>query len=141
MPRISGRNEKSNEIYIQMKPPNSLKRRPIIAGPNSPIQNLSSLLEKILTPQVPKLKSYIKDDWDFLKKLLRNLDLNFTFLTCDIVSLYTNIPHELDLRALLYYITKHRYLTLIRFIKGFILEAVEFVLKNNNFILLEKLFN
>ena len=50
MPRISGRNEKSNEIYIQMKPPNSLKRRPITAGPNSPIQNLSSLLEKILTP-------------------------------------------------------------------------------------------
>ena len=89
-----------------MKPPNSLKGRPIIAGPNSPSQRLSSLLKKILTPLVTKLKSYIKEDWDFLKKLPRNLDPKFTFLTCNIVSLYTNIPHELGLRALLYYIRK-----------------------------------
>ena len=27
--------EKSNEVYIQMEPPNSLKGLPIIAGPNS----------------------------------------------------------------------------------------------------------
>ena len=39
-----------------MEPPNSLKGRPIIAGPNSPTQSLSSLLEKILTPLVPKTK-------------------------------------------------------------------------------------
>ena len=106
--------EKSSEIYIQMEPRNSLKGRPIIAGPNSPTQRLSSLLEKILTPLVPKLKSYIKDDWDFLKKLPRNIDSNFTFLTRDIVSLYTNIRHELGLRELLYYITKYRNLIPIR---------------------------
>ena len=34
--------ENSNEIYIQMEPPNSLKGHPIIAGPNSPTQRLSS---------------------------------------------------------------------------------------------------
>ena len=126
---------------MQMKPHISLKGRPIIAGPNSPTQRLSSLLEKILTPLVPKLKSYIKDDWDFLKKLTRSLDPNFTFLTCYIVSLYTNILHKLGLRALLYYITKYRYLIPIRFSKEFILEAAEFVLKNKNFILLEEMFN
>ena len=48
-----------------MEPPNSLKGHPIIAGPNSATQRLSSLLEKISTPSVAKLKSYIKDDWDF----------------------------------------------------------------------------
>ena len=89
-----------------MKPPNSLKGCPIIAGPNSPTQRLSSLLAKILTPLVPKLKSYTKDDWDFLKTLPINLDPNFAFLMCDIVSLYTNIPFELGLRAFLYYIIK-----------------------------------
>ena len=124
-----------------MEPPNSLKGRPIIAGPNSPTQRLISLPEKILTPLVPKLKSYIKDDWDFLKKLPRNLDPNFKVLICDIVSLYTNIPHELGLRALLYYITKYRNLIPIRFSEEFILEAAEFGLKNNNFILLEEMFN
>ena len=54
--------EKSNDIYIQMEPPNSLKGRLIIAGPNSSTQRLSSRLEKILTPLVHKLKSCIKDD-------------------------------------------------------------------------------
>ena len=31
-----------------MDPPENLKGRPIIAGPNSPTQHLSELLEKIL---------------------------------------------------------------------------------------------
>ena len=98
-------------------------------------------LGKILTPQVPKLKSYIKDGWDFLKKLPRNLNPNFAFLTCDIAGLCANISHELVSRALLYYITKHRNLISIRFSKEFILEAAGFVLKNDNFILLEEMLN
>ena len=120
--------EKSNEISIQMEPPNSLKGRPIIAGPKSPSQRLSSILEKILTPLVPKLRSYIKDDWDFFKKLPRNLDPNFAFLRCDIASLYTNIPDELGLRALLYYIAKYRNLIPVRFREQFILEAAKFLI-------------
>ena len=70
-----------------------------MAFPNSPTQKLSSLLEKILTPLLPKLKSYIKDEWDILKKLPRNFDPNFTLLTCDIFSLHANIPHKLGLKS------------------------------------------
>ena len=40
--------EKSNEVCIQMEPLNSLKGHFIMAGPNSPTQKLTSLLEKIL---------------------------------------------------------------------------------------------
>ena len=109
--------ENFSEIYIQTEPPNNLKGCPIIADPNSPTQRSSSLLEKILTPLIPKLKSYIKDDLGFLKKLPRNLDPSFTFLTCDIVSLYTNILYKIGLRALLCYITKYRNLIPIRFSK------------------------
>ena len=109
--------ENFSEIYIQTEPPNNLKGRPIIADQNSPTQGLSSLLEKILTPLIPKLKSYIKDDLGFLKKLPRNLDPSFTFLTCDIVSLYTNILYKIGLRALLCYITKYKNLIPIRFRK------------------------
>ena len=109
--------ENFSEIYIQTEPPNNLKGRPIIADQNSPTQRLSSLLEKILTPLIPKLKSYIKDDLGFLKKLPRNLDPSFTFLTCDIVSLYTNILYKIGLRALLCYITKYKSLIPIRFRK------------------------
>ena len=39
-----------------------LKSRPIAAGPNSPTQALSSLIEKILKPIVPCLTIYVKDD-------------------------------------------------------------------------------
>ena len=109
--------ETFSEIYIQTEPPNNLKGRPIIADQNSPTQRLSSLLEKILTPLIPKLKSYIKDNLGFLKKLPRNLDPSFTFLTCDIVSLYTNILYKIGLRALLCYITKYKNLIPIRFSK------------------------
>ena len=109
--------ENFSEIYIQTEPPNNLKGRPIIADQNSPTQRLSSLLEKILTPLIPKLKSYIKDDLGFLKKLPRNLDPSFTFLTCDIVSLHTNILYKIGLRALLCYITKYKNLIPIRFRK------------------------
>ena len=77
-----------------MEPPNSLKGRPNIAGLNSPTGRLSSLLKKILTPMVPKVKSYIKDDWDNLKKLPRNLDPNFTFSERDIPTFRTNLVEE-----------------------------------------------
>ena len=50
--------KKSNKIYIQMEPPDGLKGHPIIAGPNSPTKRLSSLLEKILSPLVPKLSIF-----------------------------------------------------------------------------------
>ena len=91
-------------------------------------------------PLVPKLKYYDKDDWDFLKKLPRILDPNFTFLMPNMVSLDISILPKLGLRGLFYYITKYKNLTPIIFSKEFILEGAEFVLKNN-FISLEEIFN
>ena len=73
--------EKSNETYIKMEPHNKLKGHSIRAGSSSPTQRFSLLSEKNLTSLVHKLKSYIKDDWDFSQKLQRNLDPNFTLLT------------------------------------------------------------
>ena len=67
--------EKSNEIHIQMAPPNSLKELPIIAVPNSyNVLSYKFSHKKILIPLVPKPKSYIKGNCDILKKLPRNLD-------------------------------------------------------------------
>ena len=47
---------KRNIPYIEMDPPRDLKGRPIIAGPNSPTQHLSQLLDKIISHIVPHLK-------------------------------------------------------------------------------------
>ena len=56
---------KADSIYVEMKPPTDLKGRPIVSSVNAPTKNISILFEKLLNPTVNKLKSYIKDDWDF----------------------------------------------------------------------------
>ena len=57
-----------------MQPPEDLKGRPIVGGPNSPTNGISGFLEKILTPIVSCLKAYIKDDWGFIRKLPSHVD-------------------------------------------------------------------
>ena len=64
----------NHSICLNMQPPEDLKGRPIVRGPNSPTQSISGLLEKILTPIVSCLKTYVKDDWDFIRKLPSHVD-------------------------------------------------------------------
>ena len=120
-----------NSVCINMDPPLDLKARAIVAGICSPTQRLSELLEKILTPLVKHLKSYIKDDWDFMGKFPRNLKFDCDLYSCDIVNLYTNITHDLGLKAMEYWIQKFRNLIPSRFSTEFILESAKFVLQNN----------
>ena len=127
--------KQSNSDYIEIEPPNDLKGRPIIAGCSAPTQRLSSFIEKLLTPITKELKTYIKDDWHFLRQIPQVLNYNNTILfSIDIVSLYTSISHELGITAIKYWITKHRDLIPERFTIEFIMESLKFVLNNNNFI-------
>ena len=86
---------KATTIGLNMQPLEDLKGRPIVGDPNSPIQGISGLLEKILTPIVPCLKTYIKDDLDFIRKLPSHVDYPCVLASCDVVSLYTSISHDL----------------------------------------------
>ena len=125
--------ETATSSYIQMKMPEHLASRPIIAGPKAPTQHLSELLDILLSPLVMYLKSYIKDDWDFLRKLPRKIPDDCDIYTCDITSLYTNINHELGLKALSFWVNKLRHLIPVRFTTEFILDSASFILKNNYF--------
>ena len=77
-----------------MQPPEDLKRRPIVDGPNSPTKGISGLLEKTLTPIVSCLKTYVKDDWDFIRKSPSHADYPCVLASCDVASLYMSIPHN-----------------------------------------------
>ena len=123
----------SNNICLNMQPPDNLKRRSIVRGPTSPTQGISGLLEKILTPIVSCLKTYLKDDWDFVRKLPFHIGYPCVLASCDVVSLYTSIPYDLGLEALSYWIEKKRNLIPERSTKAFILEAASFLLSNSNF--------
>ncbi|XP_065658991.1 uncharacterized protein LOC136083516 [Hydra vulgaris] len=132
--------QESNSLVIEMQPPIDLKGRPIIAGIDSPRSHLSQFLHVILSPMVRKQKTYIKDDWDFLK-IPRKVELDSIILTCDIVNLYTTIPHNLGLEALKFWVEKHKILIPERITTNFIIESASFILKNNNFLFDNQLFH
>ena len=116
-----------------MKMPESLKSRPICGGPKAVTQGASKLLDRILSPLVPNMRSYIKDEWDFVRSLPKAVEGNFKLLSCDIVALYPSIPIDLGLQALEYWVDKLRHVIHPRFTKQFILKLAEFVLRNNYF--------
>ena len=53
--------------YTEIPNPSDLKFRPIVAGPSFPTSRLSKLIDILLQPLLNKIKSYIKDNIDFLK--------------------------------------------------------------------------
>ena len=138
---IAQRINSTDGDYLQMDPPSSLKGRPIIAGPTSPIKPLSKIMDKILSPIVPLQESYIKDDWDFIKFIPRQLEYDCELLTCDIVSLYTSIPHDLGITAISYWLDTYRSHVPERFTKEFIVEVITFILNNNNFMFNTKMWH
>ena len=79
-----------------------------------------------------KIKSFIKDTNDFLKKLnkLRDLPDDFILPTIDVVGLYPNIPHKEGLEAIRKALDKREDQTIST--DSLILLA-ECVLKNNVF--------
>ena len=121
-------------VYIKMDFPSTLKSRPICGGPVAVTQGASKLLEKILSPLVKHQKSYVKDEWNFVRKFPCHVNRKCKLISCDIVSLYTSIPSELGLKALKYWIDKFRDEIPSRYSTQFILELAEFVLTNNYFL-------
>ena len=70
--------------------------RPVISNSGYYTENMSAFLEYHIKPVAQKIKSYIKDTNDFLRKLdaLPSLPEDIVLCTRDVVGLYPNIPHE-----------------------------------------------
>ena len=113
--------------------PGDLKGRPINGDVNSVTQGLSKLLDKILNPLVPQLRTFIKDEFDFLRKFPKKVPPATKIICCDVTSLYTSIPTRLGIQALDYWLTKLSSMVESRFTKAFIIESVRFILENNFF--------
>ena len=76
--------------------------RPVISNSGYYTENISAFLEFHLKPLAQKVKSYIKDTNDFLRKMatLPPLPDDIILCTIDVVGLYPNIPHDEGLIAL-----------------------------------------
>ena len=109
--------------------------RPIISGNDSPTEKISHMLDVILQPFVPKIRSYVKDTTDFIQQLSKlkvDPNLDIILVTLDVTSLYTNIPHDGGLQAIKNLLQRARPSS-YKPSNGNILKLLEMVLKMNNF--------
>ena len=118
---------------MELKPPENLTFRPIVAGPVCETHRLSNLLDILLQPYTKYVKSYIKDTKDFLTKLPENIDENSILVTFDVENLYSNIPHDLGLEAIDFWINKYPDELPNRISKKFIINSIKLILENNSF--------
>lgn len=112
---------------------NGIPLRPIVSCIQSPYENLSKFLKNILQNIINKNKYYIKDSVD-LKTKIKNIPIpnNYTLVSLDVVSLYTNVPVELAkdiIRKKWDEIKKYTDIPLTDF-----LEAIELTLRSTYFM-------
>ena len=120
--------------YLELKDPSDLQFRPIVAGPVCETHRLSNLIDILLKPFIKQVKSFIRDDIDFLSYIPNTVDENAILVSFDVTRLYTNISHELGLEAIKFWLEKHPNLIHKRFTKNFIIEGIKTILENNNFM-------
>ena len=94
---------------------------------------LSNLLDILLRPYTKHVKSNLRDTTDFLNYLPGEVAPHTILASFDIEALYSNIPHDLGLEAVKYWLEKYPEINKHRFSHNFILEAIKLILENNTF--------
>ena len=117
-----------NNEYEEVLEPSDLKLRPIVAGPTCLTRPWSDLLDNIVKPLIFQVKSYVRDNIDFVECYSRVNNESTNLATF----LYTNIPHAYRLKALPYRIDKYSGSVHQRFSKQFVLEWARLILEKNN---------
>ena len=132
--QINEKCKSTNSGYVEISEHISdLKLRPIVAGPSCQTHRLSNLIDILLRPYTEHITSYLRDTTDFLNNLPDNIPEHTILTSFNIEALYSNIPHELGLEAVKYWIEKYPETLNSRFSKEFILEGIKFILENNTF--------
>ena len=119
--------------YVEIKNVDDLKLRPIVAGPACQTHRISNLLDILLKPLIKHVPSFLRDTTDFLNSLPNRIPKETLFATFDVESLYSNIPHDLGVEAINFWIEQFPEDLDERFSKDFIIEALSFILENNTF--------
>ena len=80
------------------------------------------------------MKSYVKEDLEFLKKIPKELKEYECLVTLDITNMYTNIDNDLGLIGIKYWLQQYPELIVRNLPSDFICEALTVVLQYNTFI-------
>ena len=92
---IQQQNTKYSEIlkYSEIQP-EDWTVGPIVGWPNCPTRTLSQLIDIILKPFLIYIKSYVKDNINYLRKFSRKNNDSTALVTFDVKSLYKSIPNN-----------------------------------------------
>ena len=106
--------------------------RPVILKSGYYKKNISTFLEFHVKPLTQKVKSYIKDTNDFLRKMasLPPLPDDIILCTIDVMGLYPNIPHDEGLIALRKSLESRKDKTIST---DSLMDLADCILKNNYF--------
>ena len=93
---------------------------------------ISEFVDYYLQPEVKKLKSYVKDTTDFIKKIeaIDHVSDDCYLVSLDVRSLYTNIPHKEGIEAVKQKLKKSKPSISIKVILTFL----KLILTLNNFV-------
>uniref|UniRef100_A0A803JPB3 Reverse transcriptase domain-containing protein n=1 Tax=Xenopus tropicalis TaxID=8364 RepID=A0A803JPB3_XENTR len=106
--------------------------RPIVSGIASLNERLSEYVDLYLQPLVQRLISYVRDTKHILQLLSGfRWQSDYSWGTIDVASLYSCIPHDRGLEAVLYHLDM--YSTYDSTTKAFILDSIAYLLSHNFF--------
>ena len=111
-----------------------IKIRPIVSCTNGPTYTASAYIDKLLQPHMKRVKSYLRNSTDLVRRLQTlKVPPNAFLVTLDIESLYTNITHEEAIVSFLKRFADDPN-------KVFLLDLFKYVLKNNIFQFAENVY-
>ncbi|CAJ0958839.1 unnamed protein product [Ranitomeya imitator] len=114
--------------------------RPIVASTNSVLSPLARTVEKILTPLLVHITSFMKDTSDFLKGLgsVGTLPKDCYLVTMDVNSLYTSIDHVKGIEAVQWFLDIYTDFSLTQ--KDFCLTLLKLILTKKNVLFGDQFF-
>ena len=94
---------RTQQLYFLKKiHKNPVAVRPIVSGCDGPTERVSELIDHILQPFVPEIKSYIRDSKQMIQTMEQTtVPQNSILATIDVKGLYLNIPHREGIEAVL----------------------------------------
>ncbi|CAJ0929694.1 unnamed protein product [Ranitomeya imitator] len=114
--------------------------RPIVASTNSLLSPIAQTIEKILTPLLIHITSFIKDTSDFLMGLrsMGTIPGGCYLVTMDVNNLYTSIDHTKGLNAVHWFLNTYTDFSSMQ--KEFCLTMLDLVLSKNFFMFADQFF-
>ncbi len=110
--------------------------RPIVSANKSPTERISQFVDHFLNPIMKLGRSYIRDTFDFIRKLekIAALPRGALLVTLDVKALYPSIPKRWGIRAVSEALKKYRPNKDSKPSNGSILALLNHVLDKNDFV-------